>query len=330
MAEHFIEGQKALELLKNDVKMNTVRQGYIFEGAQGIGKKTAARIFAEAVLCTGAEKPCGACPSCSMMRAGTHPDVFFIDDSPVKVDKIRDMNDELFVKPMISDRKIFIIENADEMNGNSQNALLKSFEEPPEYAVIILITTSAQKLLQTILSRGTRILFEPFPADRMERFIREKYHVSDERAHFAALYSSGLPGRAEEIMESEDFFEKRDKLIKALCTLTDDKMSIYNVIEAFGATGRKAPDDAEVYFDIFIGFFRDVAVIKSGGEMINSDYREEISLFASKVRAAAARNAAVMAADVKSGLNAYMKYDLWITDMLINCWEEIHGTGNRS
>jgi DNA polymerase-3 subunit delta' len=330
LIQHFIEGQKALELLKNDVKMNTVRQGYIFEGAEGIGKKTAARIFVETMMCTGEKKPCGVCNSCAMLKAGNHPDVFFIDDSPVKIDSIRKMNEELFIKPMITDRKVFVIENADDMNNPAQNALLKSFEEPPSYAVIILIASSVQNLLPTILSRGTKILFEPFSTERMERFITEKYSVTGDRAHFVAAYSSGLPGRAEAIMESEDFFRKRDSVINAVTLLSQDKASIYPVLDAFKAHGRKMPNDTDLYFDIFIGVFRDVAVLKSGGEMLNSDYREKIQAFSSKIRAASSRRVIDVASSVKSRLNTSMKYDLWITDMLINCWEEIYGTGNRS
>lgn len=330
MADFFIEGQKALEILKRDIQMNTVRQGYIFEGSEGIGKKTAARLFSKMALCTGEDKPCGECRHCRMFEAGTHPDFKVIEDDPVKVESIRELNDELFIKPLISDRKVFIIEHADKMNNAAQNAFLKSFEEPPKYAVIILVSSSTQKLLPTILSRGTKIPFSPFPEEDIARFVEKKYNITGARGAFIARYSSGVVGRAIEITEDEEFFKKRDGLIKALLNLSQDKISILPVIEAFGASGRKTPTDIDLYFDIFTGFFRDVSVIKNGGRIINSDYGDLLNDFALKVKGKSARGVVEIAADVKSKINSSMKYDLWITNMLINCWEEIHGTGNRS
>ena len=212
----------------------------------------------------------------------------------------------------------------------SQYAFLKSFEEPPKYAVIIMVTTSQNKLLPTILSRGTRIVFSPFPQKDIERFIFEKYSLNEAKAGFVAAYSGGIIGRAIDIVESEDFFKKRDRLIKAISTLSGDKISILTVQEAFNASGRKAAEEIDMYFDVFMGFFRDVQVFKEGGKIINSDYRELIEEFSARVRGRAARNVINIAADVRSKINNSMKYDLWITNMLINCWEEIHGTGNRS
>ena len=89
MAEFFIVGQKALDMLRRDVKMNTVRQGYIFEGSDGIGKKTVARLFAQMIFCTEENKPCGKCHGCSMFNAGSHPDFFVLEESPVKIDSVR-------------------------------------------------------------------------------------------------------------------------------------------------------------------------------------------------------------------------------------------------
>lgn len=330
MADFYIEGQKALKMLERDIKENTVRQGYIFEGRSGIGKKTAARRFAQMALCTGEKKPCGVCHGCSMFLAGSHPDLYVLEDSPVKIEAVRNMNSELFVKPIISERKIFIVENADEMNEKAQNAFLKSFEEPPKYAVIILIAKSTEKLLATIMSRGTKIVFSPFPEKDIEKFIFEKYGLSGKKGAFVARYSGGIVGRAIEITENEDFFKKRDRLIKAISTLSGDKLSVLTVLDAFDASGRKSSGDIDVYFDIFMGFFRDVLAFKQGGRVINSDYIELIEKFSAKIPGKAAREVINIAADVKSKINISMKYDLWITNMLINCWEEIHGTGNRS
>ncbi len=334
MAEFFIQGQKALEMLRRDVKMNTVRQGYIFEGSDGIGKKTVAREFAQMIFCTDENKPCGKCHGCSMFKAGSHPDFFVLEESPVKIDSVRRMNEELFVKPLIADRKVFIVEQADEMNQESQNAFLKSFEEPPYYAVIILVTSSVHKLLPTIVSRGTRVLFKPFSQSEIERFVCDKYSLTGARASFVARYSAGIVGRAVEICENEDILEKRDGIMKSVAALSHEKISLLKVVDAMGATGRDMPQDADFYFDVFTSYFRDVAAIKTGGGIINTDYKDVIEGFARNIRGSSARNVIDIASRVKTELcaniKAKMKYDLWITNMLIKCWEEIYGTGNRS
>ncbi len=330
MADFYIHGQKALEILKKDVQSNTLRQGYIFEGSEGIGKKTAARLFSKMALCTGHEKPCNVCHSCAMLDAGSHPDVFYIDASPVKIDHIRDLNSELFVKPFVSKKKIFVIEHADEMNIPAQNAFLKSFEEPPDYAVIILVTQSAKRLLPTILSRGTKIPFSPFSEDKIREFVEKKYSITGEKSEFLAKYSSGIVGRAIKVCEDEEFYNVRHEMIMAISRLSGDRISIPECVKAFGATSRRTPEKCDLYFDVFMGFFRDVSVAKNGGRIINSDYKDIIDAFAAKVRGKSARRVIEIAAKVKSEINPSMKYDLWITNMLINCWEEIHGTGNRS
>ncbi len=330
MAQFYIDSQKAMKILKKDIQMNTVRQGYIFEGAEGIGKKTAAREFSKMIFCTGDTKPCSICHGCRMFDAGTHPDFFVIDDENVKIDTVRKLNDELFVKPLISDKKVFIIENADSMNNPAQNAFLKSFEEPPEYAVIILLAKSVKMLLPTIMSRGTKIPFYPFSEKEISDFLLKKYNLTGAKASFISLYSSGIVGRCIDMMEDEEFFKKRDTLMRAIGGLSQDKLSIFKVCEEFDATGRKTPENLDLYFDIFTGFFRDVIAIKNSGRIINSDYREIIEEFSSKTKAASARKVIEIASKVKSEINSSMKYDLWITNMLINCWEEIHGTGNRS
>ena len=327
--EAFIKTQKAMRVLEKDIEEG-VKQGYIFEGAKGVGKKTAARYFAKAALCTGEKKPCGSCHSCEIYEAGTHPDLYIEENTPVKIENIRNINDELFVRPIISDRKVFIIENADDMNIAAQNAFLKSFEEPPAYAVVILIASSSQNLLPTVRSRGTRVAFSPFEEREVANFVEEKYNAAPMLARFAARYSEGLVGRAKDIMESEDFFAKRAEMTDAIAALSHDKTSIFPVIDAFGAKTRKMPLDADLCFDIFTGFFRDVAALKSGGTVINTDMEEKIGEFARRVRGSSARRIIDIAVETRAGLNASMTYNLWITDMMIKVWEEIHGTGNRS
>lgn len=329
MAEDFLEGQTAFEILKRGVYTGSIKQGYIFEGAEGIGKRTLARYFAKAALCSEKGAPCGKCHSCEIFEAGSHPDLYIEAASPVKVEAVRRLNGELFIKPIISERKVFIVENAGEMNSSAQNAFLKSFEEPPEYAVIILLTTDLNKLLPTIVSRGTRVMFYPFAEEKLAGFLMKKYDIDHKKAIFAARCGAGIIGRAESICEDEEFFEKRGKMISAITHLSSDKSSIFALSDAFGAKDRSLPDDYDIYFEVFISVFRDIFSLKAGGGMINSDFEDEIKGFGGALKASSARKIAEDVAAVRAGIDNRMTYSLWITDMLINVWEEIYGTGNR-
>ena len=174
---------------------------------------SAARIFANALHCTGDVKPCGVCPDCRKHAANTHTDLITIGgEGTIKVDDIRAMNEELYIKPALSQRKIFIIKNADNMNQDAQNALLKSFEEPPHYAIIILLSENIKMLLPTIRSRGNKVLFEPFSEDEIKNYIVRQYPLKQASADFIALYSGGVIGNAIRLCEDEEFFEIRKNM----------------------------------------------------------------------------------------------------------------------
>lgn len=328
----FLTGQRATERLLGDVRAGTVRQAYIFEGLRGIGKFTAARLFAAAVHCTGESKPCFACEHCKMHMAGTHSDMFVVGDGErsLKIDDIRALSDELYIRPALSDKKIFIVRGSDKMNAAAQNALLKSFEEPPEYGVIILLSENSDNLLPTIRSRGVKIVFEPFPPEKIERYIKAVYPSKAHEADFIARYSSGIIGRAIDICESADFFAEREKMFEACAGLVGDRLSILDVSEVFEVRSRKQnADNCSVHFDLFLSFMRDAASLKTTGKILNEDKRALIESFSSKTPLGAVLRVIERTADTRRQLNVSMKYELWIMNLLINCWEDIHGKSNR-
>lgn len=331
--EYFLTKQKALRTLLTAAEENREKHSYIFEGAKGIGKMTAAKMFAAAIHCEVEKKPCFSCPSCKKHLASTHSDLIVIgEDSPtIKVDDIRALTDELFIRPALSKKKIFIIENADNMNTDAQNALLKSFEEPPEYGIIILLSQNRENLLSTIRSRGNLVAFEPFSIEDIEKYIARKYQREGEELRFIAKYSGGVIGRAIDICENEEFFEKRRNIIEKTAKLTDGRLSIFELADEFDIKNKKAAmENCDMYFDLFLSFMRDVIAHKNKAEMINADMAPYIERFSSKVTLGAIINVIENAAKVKAQLNSSMKYELWIVNMLINCWEDIHGKGSRS
>ena len=329
---NYLTTQKAFRSLLSSARNNNVGHSYIFEGMKGIGKFTAARIFANAIHCTGEVKPCGQCPDCKKHGANTHSDLIVVgDDGQIKVEDIRAMNEELFIKPALSEKKIFIVKNADNMNNDAQNALLKSFEEPPSYGVIILLSENVNMLLPTIRSRGNKVVFEPFPEKVISEYILRQYPLKRDSVDFIALYSGGVIGRAIELCEDEEFFDTRRKMFEAVGAMTGDRLSIFKVADIFGVRSPKTGfSNCDLYFDLFTSFMRDVLAMKTGGRIINTDMMTLIELFCRKVTTSGVLSIIERTAQVRSQLNISMKYDLWIVNMLINCWEDIHGKGSRS
>ncbi len=334
MENNFITGQRALERLLADVKNGTVSHAYILEGPRGIGKRTAADIFARAVHCTGAEKPCGLCPACKMHRAGTHPDILRVEpeeNGSVKIEAVRQAADELYMRPKLAERKILIINGADGMTGAAQNALLKSFEEPPSYGTVVLLSENIQNLLPTIRSRGIKLLMEPFTADGIKAFVEAEYPEMREKSGFVANYSGGNVGRAIELCEDGEFFELRNSLIDAAIGLAGSKSGILAAAEVFGVGQRKV--DAEyrqTCFDILLSWLGDAVMLKQGGRIVNTDREDGLRAFAAKITASGALAALEDVEETVRGLNASMKYDIWIMNMLIKCWRDIHGYSSRS
>ena len=157
-----VVGQKTVvSTLKNAIKDNKIAHAYLFCGPRGTGKTTMARLFAKALNCKeGLGHQCNACDSCIGIMKGEHPDVIEIDAaSNSTVDSVRQLIDNISYQPIMSDYKVYIIDEVHNMSNLAFNALLKTLEEPPEFAVFILATTEPQKILPTILSRVQRFDF---------------------------------------------------------------------------------------------------------------------------------------------------------------------------
>lgn len=160
---NFIGNEKVKEQLSFLEASNRLPHAIVIEGDEGLGKKTLARDIALNLLCkSDDEKPCMQCPQCSKVSKGIHPDVYeYCEESRTfKVEKVRDIRDDVFVSPNEANYKIYVLGNCQFMNDSAQNAILKVLEEPPEYAVFILTTTTKSALLETVLSRSVVISVE--------------------------------------------------------------------------------------------------------------------------------------------------------------------------
>jgi len=197
-------------------------QAYLFVGPPGVGKHLFARQLAKALLC---EKPpallesCDRCPACAQVEAGTHPDVFTArtpdDKHELPVESIREFCSSLAIKSRMGSRKIGIVEDADDFNSESANAFLKTLEEPPPGCVLILLATSLDRQLSTILSRSQIVRFQPLGADDLRAVLRANGVEDAAQIERLLRLAGGSPGRAL-ALNDEEFWKLRQTLLEGL------------------------------------------------------------------------------------------------------------------
>lgn len=274
-----------LELI-NNVHDGLSNQAYIFEGPEGVAIPESARLFAAALTCKNRQTaPCGICPVCRLSYAGNNPDIIYVtsgDKKSIGVDKIREMSADVYVKPFESDYKVYIITDGAQLTEEAQNAMLKILEEPPEYAVFIIIAASAEVLLPTVLSRSTRVRFAPLGDEQMRRYIEEKYAKSGSELDFLVRYCRGIPKAADDLTADADFAEIRRGAFRMLTPLlSKHRISAYTVCDFL----EENKERAELVLDLWQSFMRDVVLIQNGadGLTVNVDMNDELSKLAAKL-----------------------------------------------
>lgn len=210
-----IEGhERPLSILKRAVKHDALAHAYLFSGEEGIGKKMTAFALAAAINCAaaGPDGGCGVCPSCRKIIAGTHPDVRVLvpDGNEIKIDQIREVQSDLALKPFEGTKKALFVDGADCMNQAAANAFLKTLEEPPGDALIVLLTALPQRLLPTIRSRCQEIRFYPLARHTLAQALEKKRGVSSEDAWFLAALAQGSMGRALAMEIDHEKSERRE------------------------------------------------------------------------------------------------------------------------
>lgn len=312
-------GHKKLKNLFYDLKnTNRFLNAYIFEGDRGIGKKTIAKYFSMFIMCND-NPPCLNCSACFTTNAMTNPDILYVsneDKAEISVLKIRDMIKEVFIKPSVNKKKIFVIENAHLMNDAAQNALLKVIEEPPEYAVFILLCENKNKILPTILSRCSVITIPPLEKSDI-------YDIFGEENNVFASYSMGNPGRYKSLLEDESFLLIRDEFYQnILCLVDSDRYSVYKICTSF----EKNKDYKDTLFEMLTTFLSDVLLFKSNikHRIVNVDKIDIIKSFSDKSTKKAILSSVDISSKIYKELGKYGAYPLSVNAMFIKIWEEIN------
>ena len=275
-----IVGQEQLrEHLENAVRMNKVSHAYIINGERNAGKEFIARTFAMALQCEDRQgvEPCQECHSCKQAKSGNHPDIIFVThEKPgtIGVDDIRkQINGDVAIKPYSGPKKIYIVREGEKMTVQAQNALLKTLEEPPEYAVILILTDNVNALLPTILSRCVVLNMKPVKDARIKEYLMENMEIPDYKANICVAFARGNVGKARLLANSEEFDKVKEEALTLLKYIGE--MELHEIVAAI----RKINEykfDVNDYMDILSIWYRDVLLFKATHDVNNLIFREEI------------------------------------------------------
>ena len=276
---NIIGHDEIIQHLKTAIEMGKVSHSYIFSGAAGSGKKRIANTFAAALQCeSSGERPCEKCESCKKAIGKNHPDIITVThEKPgvISIDEIRDqILHDVAIKPYCSPYKIYIVPDAEMMTMQAQNSLLKTIEEPPEYAVILLLTTNVDSLLPTILSRCVKLELKVVEDSLVKKYLMEHLHVPDYQAELDTSFAQGNIGKAKEAATSKEFMEMTQNALQILKFA--DSMEVYEMADAIrNLTAEK--NNINEYLDLFQFWFRDVLMFKATREIDKLVFKQEIN-----------------------------------------------------
>ncbi|MDF2586749.1 MAG: hypothetical protein K0S41_590 [Anaerocolumna sp.] len=328
---HIVGHEQIIEHLTNAIGLQKVSHAYIFAGEDGAGKNMLANAFSMALQCekSGQEAelkntPCGICKSCIQAATDNHPDIIRVthEKASIGIDDIRiQVNNDIQVKPYSSPYKIYIIDEAEKLTEQAQNALLKTIEEPPIYAIILLLTNNLNSLLPTILSRCVTLKLKAIHKEVIKEFLMLSHKIPDYQAELSSVFAQGNVGKAIQYASSDEFTEMKNDVLHLLKYIND--MELYEVIDGLKRISEQKQRILD-YLDLMILWYRDVLMYKVTKDINLLTYRNEISSLGKEASAKSYEGieriiAAIEKAKVR--LDANVNFDIAIELMLFTIKE---------
>ncbi len=328
-------------ILKTNVINNNTVHSYMFLGPEGIGKSLFANDFAEMLMCSSQkEKSCGKCKSCLEFDSKNNPDFFLInnDGKSIKIDIIRKLQEKIIEKPIVSEKKIYIINNADTMTVEAQNCLLKTLEEPPEYVVIILIITNESNILPTIKSRCMKMVFNKIEEKEFKNYILKDINALNTSKDI--INDNDITGNQHgtKIKNIENVLNIKDNILNNIDERYTIKDSILKMCDGSLGKWQKIKNKLEQY-DIIdnaisnieikdkLEIMKDLEIIYKSKEEI-MDYLEFINVLLYdnflKNNNYKYINSIDIVEKTRKNLLANSNYDMSIDNLIFKIWEEIN------
>jgi DNA polymerase-3 subunit delta' len=287
----------AVEMLKQHLRRDSVRHAYLFTGPPGLGRRTLALRFAQALNCPNQAapgEPCRKCKTCQQIERMQYPDLVVIqaekEGGTLKVEQIRSVRQSLSLKPYQGKYRIALFLRFQESNPNAANALLKTLEEAPAHVILLLTADTAEQLLPTIISRCEILRLRPLPVEMVESYLK-KQDTDEPTAHLLAHISGGRPGYALRLMQDKEALKFRATRLDELQTLlrsTRRERFVY----AEKLTDRKHELDERFRetLQMWLSFWRDVLLRAAGSAspLVNVDYTAGIEALAARLTLAEA------------------------------------------
>ncbi len=311
-----VVGQKdIMRYIQSAIAENKVSHAYIFNGERGSGKKLFASLFATALLCEkGGVDPCNKCHSCVQAISGNHPDIIrLVQEKPtsIGVDEIRDqINNTVSIKPYQGPYKIYIIPQADQMTPQAQNALLKTIEEPPAYALFFLLTENAETLLPTITSRCVMLKLRYVKDTLIKKYLMEKMELPDYKADVCTAFAQGNMGRAIMLANSEHFNEIKDEALHLLQYIHE--MELSEIVAAVNHITKYKLDIVD-YLDVLMIWYRDVLMYKATRDIEKVVFKDQLNYIKEQARKSSYEGIELILESIekaKTRLNANVNFEL--------------------
>ena len=275
--EKVLGHEEVIKHLQNAAAMDKVSHSYIFAGEKGSGKKLLAKLFAMTLQCEKhGKEPCLQCSSCKKAMNRNHPDIIYVSHEKPNSIGIEDIREQLIadvdIKPYTGPYKVYIVDEAEKLTVQAQNALLKTIEEPPAYAVIMLLVNNGATLLPTIASRCVTLNFKPVRDEVIKKYLMEELHVPDYQAEVSVAFAQGNVGREKQIATAEDFAEMMEAAFRILKKGKD--IEVYEMVDAIKLLSEQKHTVYE-YLDLFLVWFRDVLMFKATNQIDGLVFRQE-------------------------------------------------------
>ena len=304
-----------LKYISSAVENNRVSHAYILNGERGSGKKMLANLFAMTLLCeTGDNEPCGKCHSCKQAESGNHPDIIRVTHekpNSISVDDIRtQVNNTVDIKPYQGPYKVYIIPQADMMTPQAQNAILKTIEEPPSYAVFLLLTENAETLLPTINSRCVMLKLRNIKDTLIKKYLMENLEIPDYKADMCTAFAQGNMGRAIMLANSDHFNEIREEAVQLLKHISEMELNeIVAAVKNISVYKLEITD----YLDIIMIWYRDVLLYKATKEIDKVVFKDQLQSIKEQARKSSYEGIELLLESLekaKARLKANVNFDL--------------------
>ena len=315
-------------LLAKTLENGHISHAYILEGPKGVGRLTLAKAFAEEIVAQ----------SSTVHSAESHPDITVVTNqlyepektqTNILVNTVRNMKKDVYIRPYMAQRKVYIVPGADTMQAPAQNSLLKVFEEPPPYCTIVLIAENANSFLPTILSRAVLLRLAPLPLQMVREYLKGPGGMEAQEADNLAALSGGSIGRALELSREGGAVELRGAVLEhVMALLSGGNRAMYDFIRFL----KKNRTFIDFILSILSQWFRDVMHCKLGvsQEIINSDQQAQLQAFCSGITREAAFRFSEITARYARAVAQNANYPIAMLCMVTEYWEEIHGRNYRS